>query len=121
MPHHAGMLAGRDPTAWLGREDSNLRVLHFDPLSIDLKCRRDFRGLCKSSAPETHSRTSCKSAGTAPSDLRSQARTAERDARFNRELRRFLHGVNLIAAASSAFSVWWRRAARTRRTRSIAR
>jgi hypothetical protein len=40
---------------------------------------------------------------------------------LNGELRRLPRCVNLIAAASSAFSVWWRRAARTRRTRSIAR
>lgn len=53
-------MAHRDGTCWLGWEDSNLRVLHFDPLSIVLKCRRDFQGLRKISAPETHSRTSCK-------------------------------------------------------------
>jgi hypothetical protein len=45
---------------------SNLRMLHFDPLSIELKCRRDFRGLRKIGAPETHSRTSCKQPASHP-------------------------------------------------------
>src|SRR2546429_3789047 len=45
-------------------------------------------------------------------------RLSSRASVLNGELCRFPRCVNLIAAASSAFSVWWRRAARTRRTRS---
>jgi hypothetical protein len=48
-------------------------------------------------------------------------RLSSRASVLNGVLRRFPPCVNLIAAASSAFSVCWRRAARTRRTRSIAR
>jgi hypothetical protein len=39
------MLARRDRTGWLGRQDSNLRMSRFDPFPISLRYRKDFAEL----------------------------------------------------------------------------